>query len=123
MGNKFDDRQVNEFIVNQGVMNTCKNKFLLFIKIRSVTIRQLQLNYNSLNFRLVLRTVVSHVLVFTHYTQLQIYLFGSVFSCLPTLWLWDKIRFFIKFRHQISKISFLNFYLTPKKVTVNSASQ
>ena len=85
MGNKFDDRQVNEFIVNQGVMNTCKNKFLLFIKIRSVTIRQLQLNYNSLNFRLVLRTVVSHVLVFTHYTQLQIYLFGSVFSCLPTL--------------------------------------
>ena len=39
MGNKFDNRQVNNFLVNQEVMSTCKNKFLLFIKIRSITIR------------------------------------------------------------------------------------
>ena len=39
MGNRFDNRQVNNFLVNQGVMSTCKNEFLLFIKIRSITIR------------------------------------------------------------------------------------
>ena len=36
---RFDNRQVNNFLVNQEVMSTCKNKFLLFIKIRSITIR------------------------------------------------------------------------------------
>ena len=39
MSNSFDNRQVNNFLVNQGVMSTCKNFFLLFIKIRSITIR------------------------------------------------------------------------------------
>ena len=39
MGNRFNNRQVNNFLVNQEVMSTCKNKFLLFIKIRSITIR------------------------------------------------------------------------------------
>ena len=39
MGNKLDNRQVNNFFANQEVMSTCKNKFLLFIKIRSITIR------------------------------------------------------------------------------------
>ena len=39
MGNRFDNRQVNNFIVNQEVMGTYKNTFLLFIKIRSITIR------------------------------------------------------------------------------------
>ena len=34
MGNGFHIRQVNNFVVNQEVMSTCKNKFLLFIKIR-----------------------------------------------------------------------------------------
>ena len=73
MGNRFDNRQVNNFLVNQGAMSTCKNKFLLFIKIRSNT-TQLQpnydlLNYNLLNFKLVLRTVVSNVLVYSHYTS------------------------------------------------------
>ena len=38
MGNMFDNQQVNNFLVNQEVMSTCKNKFLLFIKIRSITI-------------------------------------------------------------------------------------
>ena len=52
MGNSFDNRQVNNFLVNHEVMSTCKNKLLLFIKIRSITI-ELQLNYNSLNFKLV----------------------------------------------------------------------
>ena len=44
MGNGFDNRQGNDFIVNQEVISTCKNKCLLFIKIRSITIRELQLN-------------------------------------------------------------------------------
>ena len=35
MGNRFDNRQVNNFLVNQKVMSTCKNKFLLFVRIRS----------------------------------------------------------------------------------------
>ena len=39
MGNRFDNEQVNNFLVNQEVMSTCKNKFLLFIKVRSITIR------------------------------------------------------------------------------------
>ena len=39
MGNGFHNRQVNNFVVNQEVMSTCKNKFLLFIKIRLITIR------------------------------------------------------------------------------------
>ena len=39
MGNKFDNRQVNKFLVNQEVVSTCKNKFLLYIKFRSITIR------------------------------------------------------------------------------------
>ena len=40
MGNRIDNRQVNNFIVNQeGVISTGENKFLLFIKIRSITIR------------------------------------------------------------------------------------
>ena len=44
------NRQVNNFIVNQ-VMNACENKFLLFIKIRSITIRKLQLNYSPITIR------------------------------------------------------------------------
>ena len=47
MGNRFDNRQVNNFIVNQGVASTCKNKFLLFIKIRSITA---QLQFARLQF-------------------------------------------------------------------------
>ena len=39
MGNRFDNRQVNNFLVNQEVMSICKNKFLLLIKIRSIAIR------------------------------------------------------------------------------------
>ena len=39
MGNKFDNRQVNNFLVTQEVVSKCKNKFLLFIKIRSIIIR------------------------------------------------------------------------------------
>ena len=45
MGRRFDNRQVNNFLINQEVMSTWKTKLLLFIKIRSITIRQLQLNY------------------------------------------------------------------------------
>ena len=36
---------VNNFLVNQEVMSTCKNKFLLFMKIFLIT-TQLQLKYN-----------------------------------------------------------------------------
>ena len=39
MDNRFDNRQVNNFLLNQEVMSTWKNKFLLFIEIRSITIR------------------------------------------------------------------------------------
>ena len=39
IGNRFDNRQVKNFLVNQEVMNICKNKFLLFIEIHSITIR------------------------------------------------------------------------------------
>ena len=39
MGNRFDKQQVNNFLVNQEVMSTCKNEFLLFIEIRLITIR------------------------------------------------------------------------------------
>ena len=37
--NRFDNRQVNSSLVNQEVMSTRENKFLLFIKIRSIKIR------------------------------------------------------------------------------------
>ena len=39
MRNRFDNRQVNNFLENQKVVSTCKNIFLLFLKIRSITIR------------------------------------------------------------------------------------
>ena len=51
MGNRFDNRKVNNFHVNQEVMSTCKNKFSLFLNIRSITIRQLQLNYSLITIR------------------------------------------------------------------------
>ena len=59
MGNRFDNRQVNSFLINQEVMSTSKNKFLLLIKIRSIT-TQLQLaqlqtcinNFRNLSMKL-----------------------------------------------------------------------
>ena len=54
MGNRFDNRQVNNFFVNQEVMSTCKNKFLLLIATQLQPNYNL-LNYNSPNFKLVSR--------------------------------------------------------------------
>ena len=34
-------------------MSTCKNKFLLFIEIRSITIRKLQFNYSPITICLI----------------------------------------------------------------------
>ena len=57
MGNRFDNQQVNNFLVNQEVTITCKNKFVLFIQnslnYNSLITTQLQPNYNSFNFKLV----------------------------------------------------------------------
>ena len=43
MGNRFDSRQVNNFLVNQEVMSTCKNKFYFTprdIKFRTILVRK-----------------------------------------------------------------------------------
>ena len=39
MDNRFDNRRVNNFLVTQEVMSIRKNKYLMFINIRSITIR------------------------------------------------------------------------------------